>query len=222
MMSLLFPNKCVSCGCILDDGLSLCGDCLKDLHRIDGIRCKYCGREIGSCSCLQKKNCFSRNISVFRYDGSAGNIVKRYKDGKIPQIAVYISDEMSMLIKEEYKDVEFDCITFVPALGLRRMRRGFDHAKLIAGGISDRIGIKSIPLLKRRFSLRPQKSLGSKDRIKNIRGKFYAVRDAAGKKILLIDDVMTTGATLNECARVLKGAGADEVFCATFASTYKK
>ncbi len=222
-MSFLFPNKCVACGEIIEDGVSVCENCRKTLYRIDRQCCKYCGRDIPLCGCLGKNNYFFRNVSVFRYDGSAGKIVKRYKMGKITQISVYICKELSMLISEAYRDVYFDCMTFVPVSRVKKLFRGFDHAELIAKGVSEILGLENTALLKRRFSFKPQKSLHTKEkRQKNIYGKFRAMKNVKGKTILLIDDVMTTGSTLNECARVLKAAGAADIFCATFAATYKK
>ena len=112
MISYLFPNKCVCCGNIIPEKISICDECRKNLHRIEGKLCEFCGREIPHCNCRRSENGFRRNVSVFRYDGSAAQIVKRFKMGKIPQISVYISNEMSMLIEREYGAVEFDCVTF--------------------------------------------------------------------------------------------------------------
>ena len=222
MLSYVFLNKCVACGCIQTDGKPVCDSCKKTLYRITGIRCEYCGREILHCSCLRRRNIFSRNISVYRYDGSASNIVKRFKIGKLTQLAVYISSEMSILIKEEYGDIKFDCMTFVPSSRFKDMRRGFSHTKLIADRISNDLKIPNLSLLKRKFGTKEQKGQSARNRVINVRDKYRAVRDVSGMKILLIDDVITTGSSLNECARMLKKAGASEVFCATFASTYKK
>ncbi len=223
MLSMLFPNKCVACGKIIDEGISVCEDCGKSLYRIDRQCCKYCGRDILPCGCMGEKNKFRRNISVFRYDGSAGKIVKRYKMGKITQISVYICQELSMLINEEYSDIDFDCMTYVPMSRIKKLFCGFDHAEMIAKGISQKLGLKNTALLKRKFSFKSQKSSKTKyNREKNIRGKFMVVKEVKDKTILIIDDVMTTGSTLNECAKVLKAAGAADVFCATFALTYKK
>lgn len=192
------------------------------MHRIEGELCQYCGREILHCNCRRSENGFCRNVSAFRYDGSAAQIVKRFKMGKIPQISVYISNEMSMLIEREYGTVEFDCVTFVPMTRIKEMRLGFNHAKLIAKRVSDNLHLPMSSLLKRSFGIHSQKSLNSVNRYKNVRGKFHVVKNVQGMTVLLIDDVITTGATLSECAFQLKSAGAAAVFSATFASTYKK
>lgn len=222
MLSYIFPNKCASCGAIISEGLRVCDECSKGLCRINSVVCKYCGRDILHCTCCRRKNSFSRNVSVFRYDESASNIVKRFKMGKITQLSVYISEEMSMLIDKEYRDIDFDCMTFVPSTRISVIRRGFDHTRMLADEISKRVGIPVQKLLKRRFSLKEQKSLSALQREQNVRNKYTALRDITYKRVLLIDDIITTGSTLNECARALKQAGVKEVFCATFAATYKK
>ncbi len=222
MISYLFPNKCVCCGNIIPEKISICDECRKNLHRIEGKLCEFCGREIPHCNCRRSENGFRRNVSVFRYDGSAAQIVKRFKMGKIPQISVYISNEMSMLIEREYGAVEFDCVTFVPMTRIKEMRRGFNHAELIAKRVSDNLHLPMRSLLKRSLGIHSQKSLNSVNRYKNVRGKFHTVKSVQGMTVLLVDDVITTGATLSECALQLKSAGAAAVFSATFASTYKK
>ena len=222
MISYLFPNKCVCCGNIIPEKISICDECRKNLHRIEGKLCEFCGREIPHCNCRRSENGFRRNVSVFRYDGSAAQIVKRFKMGKIPQISVYISNEMSMLIEREYGAVEFDCVTFVPMTRIKEMRRGFNHAELIAKRVSDNLHLPMRSLLKRSLGIHSQKSLNSVNRYKNVRGKLHTVKSVQGMTVLLVDDVITTGATLSECALQLKSAGAAAVFSATFASTYKK
>lgn len=222
MISYIFPNKCVCCGKIIVEKISLCDECRKRLCRIEGNICRYCGREQAYCTCKRAGNAYERNVSVFRYDGAAADAVKRFKMGKIPQISVYISNEMSMLIEREYDGISFDCVTFVPMARIKETRRGFNHAELIAKRIADNLGLPMRPLLKRRFGFYSQKSLNSADRFKNVRGKFRVVKNVRGMTVLLIDDVITTGATLGECAGQLKNAGAAAVFGATFASTYKK
>lgn len=200
MISYLFPNKCVCCGNIIPEKISICDECRKNLHRIEGKLCEFCGREIPHCNCRRSENGFRRNVSVFRYDGSAAQIVKRFKMGKIPQISVYISNEMSMLIEREYGAVEFDCVTFVPMTRIKEMRRGFNHAELIAKRVSDNLHLPMRSLLKRSLGIHSQKSLNSVNRYKNVRGKFHTVKSVQGMTVLLVDDVITTGATLSECA----------------------
>ncbi len=135
---------------------------------------------------------------------------------------LFIFPMKSMLIEREYGAVEFDCVTFVPMTRIKEMRRGFNHAELIAKRVSDNLHLPMRSLLKRSLGIHSQKSLNSVNRYKNVRGKFHTVKSVQGMTVLLVDDVITTGATLSECALQLKSAGAAAVFSATFASTYKK
>lgn len=222
MLSYLYPNKCVACGSIITDSGFLCTDCLPAMHAVGNDRCKYCGRERMFCLCNGKDFFFKRNVAVFRYEEGAQKIVKRYKFGKVTQLAVYISRRMSMMIYDEYKDIKFDVICFVPSSVIRKIKRGFNPAGLIAQKISKELNVPLKPYVKRKIGLGQQKSRSYTQRIENVKNKFYVKEDLTGKTVLLIDDVITTGATLNECSRALNNAGSKNVYCATFAATYKK
>ncbi len=118
----------------------------------------------------------------------------------------------------------FDLVTWVPVSTLRRIRRGYDQVELIARALAPELGLQAMPLLKKTRNNPPQSSLTDySHRRANVLG-IYRVRKEAeisGKRILLIDDVLTTGATAGECARVLLTAGAKEVHCGVIAASHK-
>jgi len=223
MISLLFPEKCVYCGeILLKTPIPICKNCAKKLPVIKGARCKYCGREQSECFCKIGDYAFAQNISVLKYDSVASAIVKRMKFGKKPPLAEFIGSEVAKLVKEHYSDKNFDFITFVPMNKYKLFKRGFNQAEIIANKVGKDIGVPVISTLNRKFSFKDQKYKNKKERIKSIRGQFSAVSDYKNKTILLIDDVFTTGSTLNECSLMLKRAGALQVYTATFAITCKK
>ncbi|MBR4864596.1 MAG: ComF family protein [Oscillospiraceae bacterium] len=115
-----------------------------------------------------------------------------------------------------------DVITWAPVSFLRRFNRGYDQAELIAVALGKELGIPVKRLLKKQRHTRAQSTLnGASERKANIQGAYRAINiaDIPGKNILLVDDVLTTGATSNECARILKTAGAESICLATVAVT---
>ncbi len=222
-MSLLFPDRCMYCGeIIIDSKVPICDECIKNMPVFKEKCCNICGRETAQCFCKIGDFAFDRNISVMRYDGVAKTIIRRMKFGKKPQLISFLANEMALKIKKEYKDKAFDFVTFVPMHPIKQMRRGFNQSYELAKIIAYKLDIPLYPTLKKKFKFKSQKNLKRKDRFKNIRGTFKSINKYTGKNILIIDDIMTTGATLSECALTLKRSGALHVFTATFAITYKK
>ena len=118
---------------------------------------------------------------------------------------------------------DFDCITWAPVSSLRKLRRGYDQSELIASTVAKELGLPVKRLLKKRRNTRAQSTLTKEQRRANVLGAYVCVnKDAVcGKRVLLIDDVFTTGATAQECAKVLLTAGAKSVACAAVASASK-
>ena len=118
----------------------------------------------------------------------------------------------------------FDCLTWVPVSPLRKLRRGYDQVELLAKAVGRELGMQPVPLLKKVRHNRPQSGIsdGAKRRA-NVLGVYREMDRTAisGKRILLLDDILTTGATAGECARVLLTAGAKEIHCAVIAAARK-
>ena len=118
----------------------------------------------------------------------------------------------------------FDCITWVPVSRLRKFRRGYDQVELLAKAVGQELGMEPVPLLKKVRNNRQQSRItGSAERRANVLG-VYRITDpeaVRSKRIVLLDDILTTGATAGECARVLLTAGAKEVHCAVIAAARK-
>lgn len=120
---------------------------------------------------------------------------------------------------------DYDILTWVPISRLRKWRRGYDQVELIADAAGQELGSPAVPVLKKIRHTQPQSSLiGAARRRANVLGAYTVTDPAAitGKRILLLDDIITTGATASECARVLLTAGAKEVHCAAIAAPYDK
>ena len=210
LMSILFPPKCVLCGKILKKEESdLCRFCRTDAPAYPNRKSK-----------LQFLDSFA---AVWYYEGSVRKSLLRYKFYNARSFAGSYGRLLAMKLLEEYPE-GFDILTWVPVSRLRRFRRGYDQVELLARAVGKELGMTPVPLLKKVRHNRPQSGIhGAAQRRANVLGAYRELdREAiAGKKILLLDDILTTGATAGECARVLKTAGAKEVHCAAVAAARK-
>jgi ComF family protein len=186
--------------------------------------CPRCGRPYppGNSShycadCLEGKPFYHQARAVFLYRGVLADAVQRFKYGGDIHLAEPLGRFWDL---SEWKGKRFDFLVPVPLHPSRLRERGFNQALLLGKVIAAKEGIKILSRTLRRVRrTRPQVELGLKERKENV-WQAFAVRDPSpirGKSILLVDDVLTTGATVNECAKVLKKAGAEEVWVWTLA-----
>lgn len=219
----IYVNRCVFCGKIISEHKLFCEDCKGKAHAIVKEPCQYCGREKEFCNCKIGDFAFDRNISYFYYDDVVSKIIYRFKFHDKLSLGSTISKYMLTAISDKYNNFTFDFVTYVPMFLLKRLYKGYNPAFVLAEYISKSMNLPLKSALGCKFRTKSQKSVPYKDRRKNVKGKFYVKHcDVKDKSILLIDDVMTSGSTLSECARMLKKAGAKQVLCATFAITLKK
>ena len=227
-LSLLFPEKCLFCRRVYlrerQDRPGLCPECEKDLIWIQPPFCPRCqqpfsaGTDTHLCpACLQDKPFFDLARAAVVYQGKMAGVIQRFKyHGDITLAA----DLGLFWDRVDLSAIPFEMIIPVPLHPQRLRKRGFNQAVLLAKDLARKTGRDlSVRTLKRIRNTVPQVELAFEERQKNVRGAFAVKNKSAitDKKILLIDDVFTTGATVNECARVLKKAGAGEVFVLTLA-----
>jgi ComF family protein len=147
--------------------------------------------------------------AVFDYTGRAAQAVRRLKFNRVTSIAEWMSDQMAAKLTAEA--LNYDLAIPVPIHWSRRCLRGFNQSELLAGKIPN----VSAGLLRFRRT-KPQVGLTAEERLENLRGAFRARQSIEGKSVLLIDDVITSGGTIIECARALREAGASEVNAIAF------
>ncbi len=207
---LLFPPKCVLCGNVLEkEELDLCKDCRMDAP-------EYPNRK-------SKRQFLDSFAAVWYYEGNVRKSLLRYKFHNARSFAAPYGRLLAMKLLELYPE-GFDVLTWVPVSRLRKLRRGYDQVELLAKAVGKELGMDPVPLLKKVRHNRPQSGItGAEKRRANVLGAYRETdREAiAGRRILLLDDILTTGATAGECARVLKTAGAKEVHCAAVAAARK-
>lgn len=240
----IFPRKCVCCGAYLSDNdvsdsergdesndqseyADVCAYCAKTIVRVKPPYCPQCFRGIDSCRCYnQRPFAFDALVAPFYYEGAIRDAIMRMKfDGK-ESVARFLGRELGAEVETRCFGVPFDIVTCVPTSSESLASRGFNQSRSIAENL--RLSSETFPfivpdynLLAKRRSNAVQHRLGAGGRLRNIAGSFELSvnRDVVGKTILLIDDIATTGATADECTRVLKFAGADKVLLATAALT---
>lgn len=203
---LLFPPKCLLCRSILSsDELDLCHHC-----RIDAPECPI----------SRKKLPFIDSwAAVWYYEDQVRTSLLRYKFNGARSYAQGYGRLLAMKLQREHPD-GFDLLTWVPISSMRKLRRGYDQVELLAAAVGNELGLKPVRLLHKIRNNPPQSGIvGQAQRRANVLGVYHVIQPQLieGKRILLLDDVITTGATLGECARVLLTAGAKEVHCGAVA-----
>ena len=217
---LILPPSCIFCGKVTERQ-EPCEDCLKQATELTATVCRRCGAYPEDCGCLNKIFAFTRNVACFIYDKSPRNLLLRYKMRYKPQLAVFMARRMFYHIQARLGS-DFSCVVYVPQSYRNRLKRRFNPNKELAERVASHLGVDcSCPL--KRVRSTPQKYVQSGERWANARASYALRRKAAvSGRVLLIDDLFTTGATLNACAELLREAGAEEVVCATFAIDVKK
>ncbi len=204
------PQACLLCG---DAGARtpLCADCDAAMPRLPVVRCAICALPLPDgniCgACLARPPRYDRTTAVFAYAFPVDALIQRFKYGGSLAIAPVLSRALGDAIAEPV-----DLIIPVPLSPHRVRERGFNQALEIARGVGSITGIPVVANACRKIVETPsQATLPWKERTKNIRGAFVCDADLSGARVAVIDDVMTSGATVNELARNLRRAGAAHI-----------
>jgi len=211
-LRLLFPARCICCGIVLPVNVQteICGECEKDI--------KYLAEFVRVCPA---SSCINRIYSVFEYAGGIRKAVHRLKFGETPRNASVLVD-LSYPLLENFLNEQsgykffskYDIIVPAPLHPKRKRQRGYNQSELVAARLSYHM---KIPVLKnvlvKRVNTVPQSRLTREERLKNLVGVFDVTKPEliCGRRILLVDDIMTTGSTLEQCARMLADAGAADI-----------
>jgi ComF family protein len=216
VLNALLPPHCILCGQPSEVDC-ICAGCKADLPR-SGAQCHQCGLPLGSpndttCGrCIQSTPPFTRTLGPLQYEFPANRLVQAFKFRRELAAGRVLSQLMCEYIGS--RQVTYpDVLIPVPLHNHRLIKRGFNQATELASHVSKTLGIGLLTTaLRRHRNTRAQSGLSRKERRKNVRGAFYwHGENKPAQHIALIDDVMTTGTTVTECARVLKKAGAKRV-----------
>ena len=211
LLDLLYPPRCAFCRRLLTgQERGVCRFCRPKLPFVPADAQVQHFKNVDQC------------LSPLYYYGSVRDSLHRYKFEGLTAYADIYSEFIVKCIDEN--QISCDSITWVPLSRRRLRKRGYDQAELLAKLIAKHLGQRPVRLLKKLRDTPPQSRTGSAEKRRaNIAGAYACLRPALvqGKRILLVDDIVTTGATLSEAAKVLKKAGAKEVICATLARSLR-
>ena len=218
----LLPGSCLLCAAD-SAGSLLCPACTADLPPLPATLCPQCGEDttLGErCgACLKDPPAFARTIALFRYEFPVDRLIQALKYGHQLALAAWLGERLG----ERLVATDHDLLLPLPLHPSRLRTRGFNQSLEIARVTSNKLGIPLNPgILTRIRATPPQAGLPLKKRGRNVRGAFECSSDLAGQRILLVDDVMTTGSTLREAARILKLHGAGQITVAVAARAAKQ
>ena len=217
---LLFPRRCPVCGGVaMPKGRLICPACLKQLSFVSSPACMKCGKEIGSrdqeyCTdCIRRKKSFTRGFALLNYDRRAAVSMAALKYHNKREYLDFYARAAALRFEKQFRQAGIQVIVPVPVHASRLKTRGFNQAAVLAEKLSAELGIPWEELLIRVKKTDPQKSLGSAERLKNLRGAFEAEQEAGKwERVLLVDDIYTTGSTAEICSRALLKTGVKQVF----------
>ena len=226
-LEALSPTRCAGCE---RAGALICPDCLRSLQLIDPAQsCPHCAAPFGALLCTEcapdegaaamLAEALDRCLACAVYRHPLPHIIKAYKDGGERRLAPLLAEclyDCALNAQVSAPDVyggildEADAVTFVPVTASAYRRRGFDHMEEIARAFCDLAGLTLVDALVKGGSS-DQRALGREERREHARGAYEVVEDVRGRRLLLLDDVITTGATMAASAEALRQAGAGHI-----------
>lgn len=217
-LDALFPRRCPVCGMIPEEGWVICPSCLSQLSFVSSPVCKKCGKELETetmeycLDCTRHKRSFAWGVSLLNYNEAAAHSMAaiKYKN-KREYLDFYVEETMKRC-KKKLLSMEVDVVVPVPVHPARRRKRGFNQAELLADALSAGLELPvRTDALRRTRKTEPQKNLSPAERLKNLEKAFEA-ESVRGLRILLVDDIYTTGSTIEACSHILKENGVSAVY----------
>ncbi len=227
VLDILYPRHCAVCDEILPFGGGLiCEECEDKPVPVSGPRCMKCGRMLYSdreeyCSdCREVIHFYDRAFSVFVYNDAMQQSIFRFKYQGKQEYADFYAESIYKYLGREIMGFKADALIPVPLHKDRLKKRGYNQASLIAGRLSKLTGIKvEEDLVQRVAATMPQKNLNREERRKNLKRAFLLSRNIVElTRVIIVDDIYTTGSTVDEMSLLLKEAGVREIYVVTVCS----
>ncbi|WP_105616955.1 ComF family protein [Vallitalea okinawensis] len=224
LLDLIFPPRCLLCDELLTvKERHVCEAC--DIHRFinDGHRCIKCGRLVDSVEercevCKEVDYSFDQGFALLQYEGIIHTTFYRLKYGKRKEIGTAFGKMMAKYLEDEIDHLDISVIIPVPLHPSREMQRGYNQAGVIAKTLAKELNLPvDINYLLRIKATKPQSSLNLRGRQNNLKNAFSISNQQQYEQVLLIDDIYTSGNTMDQCAKVLKEAGTKKVYFITAA-----
>lgn len=223
LLSLVFPNRCLQCRSVMGEGAGICYPCWNQLTFISAPVCPHCGiphpspdQEGLLCGrCVTLPPFYDKARSAVVYDAHSRGLPLSLKNGDKTLIAAHVAPWLARAGSELLPSV--DALVPVPLHWRRQFIRQFNQSTLLANQLSQLMHIPLVHALKRKKHTPSQGHLNPRERHKNVHSAFTVSRpqEIKEKTVMLIDDVLTTGATVDACAAALKKSGAKAVFVLT-------
>ncbi len=224
LRKLLFPPRCPGCDEILYEKERFgcfCGTCQKKIKPVEGTICLKCGKPIENeaeeyCyDCAKKPHLYMQNRSLYLYETPLRESMYRLKYSNRRCYGVIYGKEAARIYGAWIKSCEVEAIVPVPMHWFKERKRGYNQAHVIAESLGHELDIPVYPkLVKRVKNSAPQKLLNDKERKNNLKNAFKTGKfDVKLRKILIIDDIYTTGSTMDEMSRALRSCGVDQIYC---------
>ncbi len=219
LLNVLWPNRCPGCDCFLTANEMVCPACAEDMLLDHDACCHVCGKV--ACRCKEARFAYDRAVVSFAYAGATIPAVYRLKDSQNTNFAHFAAEILAERVKISPIYGVPDCVMSVPMHPSRRRKRGYDQAALIAKDMAERLDLpyRDDVLYRDRPGAVQHLLKNAAERAANVLS--FGIRDVPldGLRVLLVDDVLTTGSTLNRCASLLKQNGAVWVVAAAAATT---
>ena len=228
VISVFFPRHCPVCeGIVMPRGELICSQCAKELSPVSQPLCLRCGKELESdqmeyCyDCSRHQRSFERNFALLNYDDKARNSMVAIKYKNRREYLDFYGKAICVRYGRQLHWIRPEIIVPVPVHPSRKRIRGFNQAEVLAEIIGDELGIPVCPdVLRRSKKTAPQKELNPVERLRNLEqacvpGKLPEKKNGKIETVLVVDDIYTTGSTLEACTRVLKRMGVKKVYGVT-------
>lgn len=228
ILNFLFPRRCPVCGEIVrQEGRLICPSCFPKLSFVKSPICKKCGKEVPDDSaefcedCMKHRHAFEYGRALLNYNEAARHSMAQIKYNNKREYLDFYGAALAAVHGKAIGRMGVEVIVPVPVHRSRLRKRGFNQAQVLARILGERLGIPVRPdLLSRPKKTEPQKDLTAAKRLKNLSGAFAAGSMAKDfRSVLIVDDIYTTGSTLEACARALRKAGVDKVYFAVICTT---
>lgn len=222
VVDIIYPPRCPICNRVTVTNTA-CDDCRYKLKYVGQNRCLKCGKELNSqdaeyCEdCKRIKHAYDYGVAVFSYDESIKASIYRFKYKNYKVYAEFYAAEICRIYENIIRNWEIEIIIPVPMYRRKQQIRGFNQSEIIAERLSYLLNIPmDSNFLSRKKNTTPQKDLTDQDRVINIKNAFQIEQNSVKyNKVLLVDDIYTTGTTIDECAKLLKQNGAKSVYFVT-------
>ncbi|MDI6840121.1 MAG: ComF family protein [bacterium] len=220
IFNFIIPPYCGVCKRPLEAGeKAVCDECFNSISVIVAPFCRRCGRPTDKESvcneCIEHPHEFTRTRVLGKYEDVLRDLIHLFKYSRKISIGRRLGSKLGVILKNDELLSQADTLIPVPLYPTKKRERGYNQSEILSHAVSDYTGIPELNTVL--YKIRPTKSqteLSLEERVLNVKNAFKVNRaeQVNGKKLILVDDVFTTGATLDECARELYKAGASEVY----------